>query len=173
MGLLDGDGASILNSVFAAIYPSGILVRRTITEDEGGSQTATDTLVPIRVQNDRVTEAMRQSAGYTDTDVRLIILNTVGPITSDDIVVDHRGDAWSLIDPSLDTCGSHYEARGQRTSYVLPVDGDYLLSPVTGEILASPVDGYMFLVSDVILTSPVDGATLTSPVDGFILLEAA
>ena len=115
MGLLDGQGSSILNSVFSAIYPTGSLVRRTITEDDGGSQTVATTTQTIKVQTDRVTEVMRQADGYTDTDVRVIILSAgVDAVTSDDWVIDSRGDTWALIDPALDACGSHWEARGQR-----------------------------------------------------------
>ena len=115
MGLLDSGGSSILNSVFSAIYPTGSLVRRTITEDAGGSQTVTTTTQAIKVQTDRVTEVMRQAAGYTDTDVRVIILSAgVDAVTSDDQVIDSRGDTWALIDPALDACQSHWEARGQR-----------------------------------------------------------
>jgi hypothetical protein len=115
MGLLDGGGSSILNSVFAAIYPTGTLVRRTIAEDAGGSQTVTETTQPIKIQTDAVTEVMRQAAGYTDTDVRVIILSAgVSDVTSDDHVIDGRGDTWALIDPALDACGSHWQARGQR-----------------------------------------------------------
>lgn len=116
MGLLDGGGSSVLNSVFASVYPTGTLVRRTITEDDGGSQTVTETTQLIKVQTDTVTEVMRQAAGYTDTDVRVIILSDgVASVTSDDWVIDGRGNTYALIDPSLDVCGSHWVARGQRT----------------------------------------------------------
>ena len=117
MGLLDGGGASILNGVFASIYPTGTLIRRTITEDEGGTQEVTQTTQPIKIQTDTVTEAMRSAAGYTDQDVRVIILSAgVDTVTSDDQVIDGRGQTWNLIDPSLDACGSHWQARGQRVS---------------------------------------------------------
>lgn len=116
MGLLTGGGAAVLNGVFASIYPTGALVRRTITEDAGGSQTITETTTAIKVQTDGVTEAMRTASGYTDTDVRLIVLTTGlnGDITTDDEIVDGRGDRWRVTMPSLDTCGSHWEIRGQR-----------------------------------------------------------
>lgn len=116
MGLLTGGGASVLNSVFAAIYPDGTLRRETITEDAGGSQTVTTVNIPIKVQTDGVTEAMRNAAGYTDTDVRLIVLTAGlgGPITTNDKIVDGRGSVWAVTMPSLDTCGSHWEIRGQR-----------------------------------------------------------
>lgn len=117
MGLLDGGGASILNGVFASIYLDGELIRRTITEDAGGSQTVTDTRQDIKVQTDGVTEAMRVADGYTDDDVRLIVLTggLNGPITTDDKIIDGRGDTWSVSMPSLDACGSHWEIRGQRS----------------------------------------------------------
>lgn len=116
MGLLTGGGAGILNGVFAQIYPSGTLIRRTITEDAGGTQTVTDTTQPIRVQTDTASEVMRQAEGYTDTDVRLIVLTggLNGPITTDDKITDSRGDTYSVTMPMLDACGSHYEIRGQR-----------------------------------------------------------
>ena len=119
MGILDGGGSSILNSVFSAIYPTGSLIRRTITEDAGGSQTVTKTTVAIKVQTDRVTEVMRQAAGYTDTDVRLIVLSAgVADINSNDEIIDSRGDRWAVIDPAVDPCGSHWEMRGQRANTV-------------------------------------------------------
>ena len=117
VGLLDGGGASILNGVFGGLYPSGSLVRRTITEDAGGSQTVTETTTAIKVQTDRVTEAMRAAPGYTDTDVALIILTAGlgGDVTTDDHVIDGRGDRWSVTMPALDAFGSHWTVRGQRT----------------------------------------------------------
>ena len=116
MGLLTGDGAAALNSVFAAIYPSGSLVRRTITEDGGGSQTVTETTTAIKVQTDSASEAMRTAPGYTDTDVKLIVLTTGlgGEITTDDEIIDGRGDRWRVTMPMIDACGSHWEVRGQR-----------------------------------------------------------
>lgn len=117
---MDGGGSSLLNSVFSAIYPTGTLVRRTITEDDGGSQTVTypdgEEGIPIFVQTDKVTEAMRTASGYTDKDVQLIVLSAGlnGSITTDDHVIDSRGDQWAVTLPDLDTCGSHWTARGQR-----------------------------------------------------------
>lgn len=117
MDFLGGDGADFMNSFFDDVYPTGTLIRRTITEDAGGSQTATKVTQSIKVQTDTVTEAMRQAAGYTDRDVRLIVLSAgVTDITSDDQIIDSRGDTWNVIDPALDACGSHWVARGQRVS---------------------------------------------------------
>ena len=117
MGILNGGGAGILNGVFASIYPDGVLIRRTISEDAGGSQTVTDTTHRIKVQTDSASEVMRQAEGYTDTDVRLIVLTggLNGPITTNDKITDSRGDTYSVTMPILDACGSHYEIRGQRS----------------------------------------------------------
>lgn len=117
MGLLDGGGAGILNGVFSRIYPDGVLIRREITEDSGGSQTVTDTKTPIKVQTDAATEKMRTAPGYTDTDVRLIVLTSglSGDITTDDKITDSRGVTYSVTMPMLDACGSHWEIRGQRS----------------------------------------------------------
>lgn len=116
MGLLNGGGASLLHGVFNGIYPSGALVRRTIAEDSGGSQTVTSTETTIKVQTDSVTEAMRQAAGYTDSDVRLIVLTAglTGDITTNDKIRDSRGTLWSVTMPALDPCGSHWTIRGQK-----------------------------------------------------------
>lgn len=116
MGLLDGGGASLLHGVFNGIYPSGVLVRRTVTEDAGGSQTVTESEVPIKVQTDNVNEAMRVAAGYTDSDVRLIVLTSglTGDITTNDKIMDSRGTLWSVTMPALDPCGSHWTIRGQK-----------------------------------------------------------
>ncbi len=116
MGLLTGDGAAILNDVFAGLYPDGTLVRRTITEDDGGSQTVIEETFPIKVQTDTVTEIMRTAPGYTDSDVALIILTAglQGDVTTNDRVIDGRGDEWAVTLPVLDACGSHWTVRGQR-----------------------------------------------------------
>lgn len=116
MGLLTGGGASILHGVFSSVYPDGSLVRIVMTEDAGGSITPSETVLPIKVQTDGVTEAMRTASGYTDNDVRLIVLTIGlnGAITTDDEIIDGRGGRWKVTMPSLDTCGSHWEIRGQR-----------------------------------------------------------
>lgn len=121
MGLLDGGAAAILNGVFASIYLDGFLIKALEGgyEDEGGSWVEpADPVppIPIKVQTDGVTEAMRVADGYTDDDVRLIVLTggLSGPITTDDKIIDGRGDTWSVSMPSLDACGSHWEIRGQK-----------------------------------------------------------
>ena len=115
MGLLDGGGASLLNSVFAGIYPTGTLWVPTRTEDEGGSITNGWDDTPIKIQTDRVTDAMRQQSGYTDADVRVIILSAgVATVTNDMEATDGRGDRWKLSVIGQDTAGSHWECGGVR-----------------------------------------------------------
>lgn len=117
VGLLSGGGSALLNSVFASIYPSGVLHVPTQTEDDGGSITETWADIAIKVQTDRVTEAMRQQPGYADADVRVIILSAgVDAITSDMEATDGRGERWELSVIGQDPCGSHWECAGVRAS---------------------------------------------------------
>lgn len=114
-GLLTGGGASLLNSVFAAIYPDGTLWKEVRTETTGGDFTTVPTAVPVKVQTDRVTEAMRAAPGWADAEVRLIILSAgVGVLNTDDEVTDGNGDRWRLRTADRDTCGSHWECAGVR-----------------------------------------------------------
>lgn len=114
-GLLTGGGASLLNGVFASIYPTGTLWKEMRTELPGGDFTTTDDAVPIKVQTDRVTEAMRAAPGWTDAEVRLIVLSAgVDALNTDDEVTDGNGDRWRLKTADKDTCGSHWECAGVR-----------------------------------------------------------
>lgn len=116
MGILDTGGKRIFGSVMGKYFLDGELVRRAITEDSGGSQTVTETKILVKVQTDAVTEKMRQAAGYTEDDVRLIVLTEglSGAITTNDWVIDGRGDKWAVSMPELDPCASHWVIRGQK-----------------------------------------------------------
>lgn len=116
MGILDTGGKRIFGSVMGKYFLDGELVRRAITEDAGGSQTVTETKIPVKVQTDTVTEAMRQAAGYTDDDVMLIVLTDGLPVSinTNDHVIDGRGDKWAVTMPYLDPCASHWTIRGQK-----------------------------------------------------------
>lgn len=114
-GLLTGGGASLLNGVFGAIYPTGTLWVTTRTELTGGDFSTSEDGVPIKVQTDRVTEAMRSRPGWTDAEVRLIVLSAgVNSLDTDDEITDGNGDRWRLKTADRDTCGSHWECAGVR-----------------------------------------------------------
>lgn len=94
--------------------------------DDGGSivEPGTPVEIPCMVQIDSVTEAMRQEAGYTDKDVRLIVLATglERPVDSDATVEVPPGSSvpaqhvgtWLVASNAQDVLGCAYDGRGRR-----------------------------------------------------------
>ena len=120
MGLLDGGIASIFGAALGGLYPDGLLHRDgtgPIYDDEGniiGYDGGGD--VPIKVQRDACTYAMRQAEGYADGDVALIILAAglaVAP-TTDSQVTDGDGARWMVASVERDAAGSHFMCRGRK-----------------------------------------------------------
>jgi hypothetical protein len=112
MGLLDGDIAAAFGAVFGSFYPDGTLHHAVRTEDDGGSITRTWTDTAIKVQVDAVTESMRAEPGYTERDVRLIVLShgITEPTSEDQITAGGR--RWSLGNVAADPANSHWIIRG-------------------------------------------------------------
>lgn len=80
--------------------------------------------IPCSVQIDSVTEAMRAEAGFTDKDVRLIVLapGLTRPVDSDaevevlpgpNVPALHAG-RWSIQSETQDVLGCAYDGRGRR-----------------------------------------------------------
>lgn len=116
MALLDSSAIrDLFGEVFQGIYGDGQLIRITMVRQ------ATGVLVPqeeapasIKVQVDRCTEAMRSAPGYTQDDVRLLILQSGvdGPKpTSDDIIIA-RGERWKIYEIYEDPARSYWGGRG-------------------------------------------------------------
>lgn len=101
-----------LLGAFEPLYPSGVLVRLVETVQPNGDIVSTETQQPIKVQRDAATEAMRQSAGYTDSDVRLIVLEFGGEISTDDEITDGGGVRWKIASATRAADNSHWECRG-------------------------------------------------------------
>lgn len=121
MALLDGGLQSIFGAAFGTIYLDGSLIRVTTTDDGTGSLTESATASAIKGQLDAVTEKMRQSAGYTDGDMRIIVLQSgvsIEPDTDDRIVLG--GKAWSIADIEADPAQTHWVMRGSLTSVDVP-----------------------------------------------------
>lgn len=77
MALLNGAIQSLFGNVFGGLYLSGSLVQRTLVGDGlGGGSVSQGSPQAIKYQRDACTELMRGQAGYTDKDVRLIILQS-------------------------------------------------------------------------------------------------
>lgn len=74
---------------------------------------------PCSAQIDVVTEAMRLEAGYTDKDMRVLILAPgLGRAVDSDATLEvlagpHAG-SWSIAGESLDTLGFAFDGRGRR-----------------------------------------------------------
>lgn len=117
-GLLDA--ASIqatIGRVLGPIYGDGSLIRVDLVRQAGGTLLPSEQApAAIKVQVDRADEAMRQAAGYTDTDVKLLILQTgvAGRAPNSDDIVIAQGQRWKLSGIRQDPARSHWVARGIR-----------------------------------------------------------
>lgn len=105
-----------------AFYDGNAKWPGTATFDDGGSITAPGTPdeKACQVQIDQVTEAMRQADGFTDKDMRLLVLAATldGDLdTKATIEVEagpYEGTIWTLASCVRDPCGVYFECRGRR-----------------------------------------------------------
>lgn len=75
MTLLNGDIRSLFGSVFGGIYDDGTLTRVSQTSDGvGGLTPSTATPVAVKVQVDACTEVQKLEDGWSQKDVRLLVL---------------------------------------------------------------------------------------------------
>lgn len=115
MGLLNGGIKNIFGAAFAGLYLPATLYRASASFDEGGSKAVVYAEAPCKAQVDEVTWSMRQEAGYTAGDVRIIILaaTLTGAEPADDDQITVEGYArYSLASVTRDPAGSHWIARG-------------------------------------------------------------
>jgi hypothetical protein len=120
MGLLDGGIARIFNAALSGLYLDGALHRDgtdPIYENEGNiTGYAGGADIPIKVQRDACTYAMRQSEGYSEGDVMLLILDAPlngVKVTTDMQATDGDGDRWMIRSADLDAASSHWVCRGR------------------------------------------------------------
>jgi type 1 fimbria pilin len=93
----------------------------TATYDDGGSITASGTPVekPCSVQVDSTTEAMRSADGYTDLDMRLLVLSATLDADLDtsariEVLDGPHAGTWQLASCDRDPAGIYWECRGRR-----------------------------------------------------------
>lgn len=93
----------------------------TPVTDDGGSivEPGTPEEYACSVQVDVVTEAMRGEAGYTDKDVRLIVLapglaRAVDTDATVEVLEGPHAGTWSIQSEALDVAGCAYDGRGRR-----------------------------------------------------------
>jgi hypothetical protein len=118
MGLLDGGIASLFGSVFGAIYLDGALHRDGTTpiyDSEGNITSYVDEAdIPCKAQVDAATWAMRQSDGFAEGDMMIIVLAAgLGVEISTDMQISVAGKRWSIQSAAQDAAASHWILRGR------------------------------------------------------------
>jgi hypothetical protein len=110
-----------ISQQFGGPYFPGVVIDQTAPVMSGGSivTPGAATERPCQIQIDRVTEAMRGSDGYTDGEVRFLILaaTLAGSLTTDArLRVDAGPSAgmWLVSSAERDTMGTHWEGRARR-----------------------------------------------------------
>lgn len=108
MGLLDGDIAGLFADVFGAFYLDGTLIRNVWVPDGmgGGSNTSTNTA--IKYQVDQVDEKTRAAGGYSQDDLRVIILQVPGVTLDGDAEAILDGKTYMLRNPQQDPAKSYW-----------------------------------------------------------------
>ncbi|MHC5307513.1 hypothetical protein [Bartonella sp. LJL80] len=116
--LSNGSIKALFSSVLSSIYEDGQLIRSTMVRDPktGSMRPVKQPPVTIKVQIDECTEAMRQQAGYTDTDVRMIILQQgiEGEKPNSDDLIVAGGQNWKVYGVTEDPAHSYWQMRAVR-----------------------------------------------------------
>lgn len=114
MSLLNGALSRTFAKAFAGVYLPATLYVRTTT-DIDGSLTVSWTPYECRAQVDVCGEKMRLSAGYSDTDVAIFILQGTCEVepNSNDEITTNRG-RFALNNSDVDPAASYWLFRGQR-----------------------------------------------------------
>lgn len=106
---------NLFNTVFSNIYEDGQLIRTLIERDEstGSIRPIKQEPFAVKVQIDECTEAMREQQGYSDEDVRLIMLcaDMTGerPKNGDLIITD--GGQWKIGSVHEDPAHTYFDIR--------------------------------------------------------------
>lgn len=119
-GLLSGGLAGVFAAAFAPVYLPGRVHRYAPpVYDDGGSIVpgAAPELIDCRVQVDACTEAMRAAEGFTDRDVRLLVLAAgVGVLTTDDrveVLSGPNAGVYLVQSVGRDPAGAAFECRAR------------------------------------------------------------
>lgn len=116
-----GIALSVSASVGAGYWPAEALTETAPVTDDGGSIISPGAPVAraCSAQVDSVTEAMRQADGFTEGDVRLLVLvgTLAGPLDTSARVRVMGGPhaaTYSLQSVTLDVAGTHWDCRARR-----------------------------------------------------------
>lgn len=102
-----------------AYVDAQVISQAVVTFDDGGSiaSSGEPTRRDCQVQVDVATEAMRGQNGFAEGDVRLLVIELTGGITTDDAIEVLAGayaGVWSVAAVSADPAGIGYDCRGRR-----------------------------------------------------------
>lgn len=113
MGLLDGDIAGLFGTVFGSFYLDGTLTRNVWVPDGQGGGAMTPTPTSVKYQPDEASEADRAAGGYSQDDVRFIVLQKPGLVlTGDSEITVADGRTYLLRTPRQDPAKSYWEVWG-------------------------------------------------------------
>lgn len=90
----------------------------TPVQDAGGSITApgAPTNMPVVVQFDKCSTAMRSADDFLETDVAIIVLTADAPLTTEAVIIvatGERAGTWSLKSTTRDPASVGWECRGR------------------------------------------------------------
>lgn len=120
MGLLDGGGAALMHAVFSGIYLDADLYRPTIFTDDGaggGDDPAVGDPEAVKIQLEAATEAMRAAEGFTQLDVRILMLAHGVERPDTNCTIDYEGAHYAIIGPvGRDPAGAYWDIHGRPTN---------------------------------------------------------
>lgn len=95
-----------------------VITQVGVVRDSGGSiaSSSTPTTRACQVQIDACTESMRAQAGFTEKDVRLLVIDLTGTITTDEsvkVLAGPNAGTWSIEWANPDPAGIGFECRGR------------------------------------------------------------
>jgi len=118
VGLLDGGIEAVFGAAFGGFYLPATLHRDgadPIYDGEGniiGYAGGAD--IACRAQVDAATWTMRQSEGFVDGDVRIIVLSArLGVDITADFQITVKGVRYMISQPERDAAASHWVLRGR------------------------------------------------------------
>jgi hypothetical protein len=113
MSLLDGGIASIMSAALGGLYLDATLHRSSTTDDGQGGGSTTYADEAVKAQLDVATDAMRQSEGYVDTDVRILVLASGVDKPDTDCQITMLGIRYGIANVGTDPAQSYWDLHGR------------------------------------------------------------
>lgn len=116
--LEDDSIRDLFGSVLGDIYGPAVMVTKTrsaVRDPETGVFPESVTRTPVRVQRDVCTSRQMAQSGYSDKDVRIMVLQSgvcVRPNTDSEII--YRSESFLVMDVDEDPFRSYWDLRARR-----------------------------------------------------------